>query len=139
VDPVLQPRAQPDQPCPVPQQRPQLTDRQRRDSRLRIRSARSNWVQVAAPALVVFSRAEAMALHRSGRTKVRLEAVVLEQVGQPALADAVSNATGVPDGRSPISRKIGAVPFTVFAFSCTLASSVTTAIWERLRCTSRPT
>jgi hypothetical protein len=48
-------------------------------------------------------------------------------------------ATGVPDGRSPISRKIGSVPFTVFLFSCTVPSSVTTATWERLRCTSMPT
>jgi hypothetical protein len=58
--------------------------------------------------------------------QVRLEAVVLQQVGQ-LQPNAASNATGVPAGRFPISRRMGSVPFTVFLFSCTVPSSVTTA------------
>jgi hypothetical protein len=52
---------------------------------------------------------------------------------------AASNATGVPAGRSPISRSIGSEPLTTFLLSSTVPSSVTTATWERLRCTSIPT
>jgi hypothetical protein len=59
--------------------------------------------------------------------QVRLEAVVLEQPGQLAQPNAASNATGVPAGRSPISRSIGSEPFTTFLLSCTVPSSVTTA------------
>jgi hypothetical protein len=71
--------------------------------------------------------------------QVRVEAVVLQQPDQPAPAERGPDATGVPEGRSPISRKMGSVPFTVFLFSCTFPSSVTTATCERLRCTSMPT
>jgi hypothetical protein len=45
----------------------------------------------------------------------------------------------VPAGSPPISRSIGAEPFTTFRFSCTFPSSVTTATWDRSRCTSIPT
>ena len=39
--------------------------------------------------------------------QVRVEAVVLQQAGSQPQPNAASNATGVPDGRSPISRSIG--------------------------------
>jgi len=70
--------------------------------------------------------------------QVRLEAVVFQELGQPAPAGRGPDATGVPAGRSPINRSIGSDPLTTFLFSCTVPSSVTTATWERLRCTSMP-
>ena len=38
----------------------------------------------------------------------------------------------MPDGKPPISGRMGLVSFTVFLFSCTLLSSVTTATWDPL-------
>ena len=69
VDPVAQLGAQPDQADPVPQQRAELADLRRGDPRFGSRSARSSCAKMAASTLSFFSRAEAMALHRSGWTR----------------------------------------------------------------------
>jgi hypothetical protein len=49
------------------------------------------------------------------------------------LLPAASRDGRVAGGESPISRRNGSEPFTVFLFSCTVPSSVTTATWDRLR------
>jgi hypothetical protein len=105
VDPVAQQRPQPDQLRPVPQHRPQLPHLRRGEpAAFGSRSARSSCTSVAAPTLSFFSRAEAIALHCSGRRHVRLEAVVLQQPpGSHPQPNAASYAAGVPAG-SPRSR-----------------------------------
>jgi hypothetical protein len=89
--------------------------------------------------LSFFSRADAIALHRSGCTRCASNPCSSSSRASQPQPNAASNATGVPAGRSPISRKIGSSPFTVFLFSTTVPSSATTTTWDRLRCTSIPT
>jgi hypothetical protein len=89
--------------------------------------------------LSFFRRAEAIAVHRSGCTRCASKPYASSSPASQLQPNAAPDATGVPDGRSPINRRIGAVPFTVFLFSCTAPPSVTTATWDRLRCTSMPT
>jgi hypothetical protein len=80
-----------------------------------------------------------------GRPWERLEAcqaaaTVRVADGEPGMECQIDfGYLGVPVGRSPISRSIGSDPFTTFLLTCTFPSSVTTATWERLRCTSMPT
>jgi hypothetical protein len=140
VDPVPQAGAEADQADPVPQQRAELADRLRGDPAPPGAGPRA----AAAPGwprrpLSFFTPLRGDRLAPQRVHQVRLEAVVLQQADQPAQPNAASNATGVPGGRSPISRSIGSEPFTTFLFSCTWPSPATTATWERLRCTSMPT
>jgi hypothetical protein len=88
--------------------------------------------------LSFFSRAEAIALHRSGCTRCASKPQSSSSSASQLQPNAASNATGVPEGRSPISRRNSVDPLTTFLFSTTVPSSVTTATWERLRCTSIP-
>jgi hypothetical protein len=72
VDPVAQQRAQPHQLRPVPQHRPQLAHRRRRDPGLRQQVSAQQLRQDRRIDLVnrsFFSPAEAIALHCSGCTR----------------------------------------------------------------------
>jgi hypothetical protein len=71
---------------------------------------------VAAPALSFFSRAEAIALHCSGRAMCGSKPQASSSSSSQPQPNAASYAAGVPAGSSPI-----------------------TATWERLRWTSIPT
>jgi hypothetical protein len=68
VDPVTLLGAEPDQAGAVPQQRAELPDRCRGDPRLR-EQVRAQQLGQGRGVDLVFSRAEAMALHRSGCTR----------------------------------------------------------------------
>ena len=70
VDPVAQLGAEADQADPVPQQRAELADLRRRDPRLgqQVRPQQLRQDRGAGP-WSFFSRAEAIALHRSGCTR----------------------------------------------------------------------
>ena len=69
VDPVAQQRPQPHQLDPAAQQRPQLPIAGGAIHASGSRSARSSCPKIAASTLSFFSRAEAIALHRSGCTR----------------------------------------------------------------------
>jgi len=138
VDPVAQLGAEPGQTGPVAQQRAELPHRRRGDPRLG-QQVRAQQLRQDRRVHLVFSRAEAIALHRSGCTMCGPDPQSSRSsISQPQ-PQAASNATGVPAGRSPISLSIGSEPFTTFRLSWTFPSSATTATWDRLRCTSIPT
>jgi hypothetical protein len=84
VDPVAQLGADPDQADPVPQHGAELADLGRGEPRLR-EQVRPQQLRQDRGVDLVFSRAEAIALHRSGCT--RCASVILQQVGQPAPAE----------------------------------------------------
>ena len=140
VDPVALLSAEPDQADPVPQQRAELPHRRRGDPRLgqQVRAQQLRQDRRAGPC-------------RSSAAPRRWPCTAAGAPGAPRSrsppADRPASpsrtrpriATGVPEGRSPISRRIGSEPLTTFLFSCTCPSSVTTATWDRLRCTSMPT
>jgi hypothetical protein len=69
VDPVLQLGAQPHQAGPVPQQRRSWRTAGRAIHASGSRPARSSCAKIAASTLSFFSRAEAIALHRSARIR----------------------------------------------------------------------
>jgi hypothetical protein len=54
----------------------------------------------------------------------------------PGLKDRLTDAGS---GKPPITLRIGSVPLGTFRFASTSPDSLTTATWERLRCTSIPT
>jgi hypothetical protein len=87
VDPVLQQGAQPDQPGPVPQQRAQLPDRQRRNPRLREQVRAQQLRQGRGIDLVVLQPRRRDCLAPQRVHQVRVEAVVLQQLDQPAPAE----------------------------------------------------
>ncbi len=139
VDPVPQLGAEADQADPVPQQRAELADLRRGDPRLGQQVRSQQLRQNRGVDLVVLQPGRGDGLAPQRVHHVRLEAVVLQQIGQPAPAERGLERHRRPEGRSPISRRNGSEPFTTFLLTCTVPSSATTATWDRLRCTSIPT
>jgi hypothetical protein len=97
------------------------------------RSARSSCAKVAASTLSFFSRAEAIALHRSGCTRCGANPQTSSSSTSHPQPNPASNAAGVPGGSPPITLRIVSAPFGTFRFVSTWPSPSMTVIWERLR------
>jgi hypothetical protein len=89
--------------------------------------------------LSFFSRAEAIALHRDGWTKCGVNPSSSSSSTSHPVPNAASNAVGVPAGSPPIRLRIGSTPLGTLRLVSTSPDELTTATWERLRCTSIPT
>ena len=87
VDPVAQLGAEPDQADPVPQQRAELADLRRRDPRLGQQVRAQQLRQDRGVDLVVLQPRRGDRLAPQRVHQVRVEAVVLQQLGQPAPAE----------------------------------------------------
>jgi hypothetical protein len=77
--------------------------------------------------LSFFSRAEAIALHCSGCTRCGSKPSSSSSCTSHPQPNAASNAAGVPEGRSPITDRIGRTPLDTFRLISTSPSWLMTA------------
>ena len=140
VDPVAQQGPQPDQLGPVPQQRPELAHRRRRDPRLRQQVRAQQLRQDRRIGLVVLQpgRGDRLALQRVHQ--VRGEAVVLQQLHQPPPAERglERRRRARRQAADHTQDRLHPVRHVAVGEHLAILASIT-ATWERLRCTSIPT
>ena len=128
-------------PIRVPQQRPEPPDASPGRSTPRAAGPRAAAAPGSPRLPSFFSRAEAIALHRSGCTMPcasKPEVLAADRPAELAAERGLERHRRPRAGRSPISRSNGSEPFTTFLFSCTCALGPRRLPppGTRLRCTS---